>query len=373
MSIALVTARLVLFAVFVVAGGSKLADQLGTRKALVGFGIPDRLSGPLALALPLAELAIALALVPEASAWPAGIAAVTLLGAFLTAIGINLAHGRRPDCHCFGQIHSAPIGPSTVLLNLTLLAIAACIIAAGALGQPMPSMLAWVTLLQPAQQVALGGGLLALLLLAAIAALLWQVLLQQGRLLLRLDQMEARLMGDQAFAEPMPMVEPPFDPSTMGAGLPVGERAPAFELPAIEGKRIALQSLLRKQKPILMFFTHPNCGPCVALLPQIAQWQRELASSHTVAVISEGSKKDNEKKIAPHGIGQLLLQRERELAESYQAWGTPAAVLIAPDGIIASRVAQGAERIHTLVAWATSPLSAPVAGGNARAVPEAVA
>jgi thiol-disulfide isomerase/thioredoxin len=45
----------------------------------------------------------------------------------------------------------------------------------------------------------------------------------------------------------------------------------------------------------------------------------------------------------------VLLQREREVAEQYQAYGTPAAVAIAPDGRVASHVAQGGEAIRNLV------------------------
>src|SRR6187551_335363 len=58
----LLIARLLLAGVFAVAGAAKLTDLAGTRRALAGFGIPDRLGGSLALALPLAELAIAVAL-----------------------------------------------------------------------------------------------------------------------------------------------------------------------------------------------------------------------------------------------------------------------------------------------------------------------
>jgi peroxiredoxin len=371
MSIALLAARLVLFAVFVIAGGSKLADRPGTRKALAGFGVPERSTALLAIALPVAELAIALGLVPQISAWRAAIAAMALLGAFLAAIGINLARGKRPDCHCFGQIHSAPIGLSTVLLNVALLAAAGFIVAAGVLGAPMPSMLDWFAVLPAIHQLAIATGVIALLLLAAIAGLIWQMLLQQGRLLLRLDQLEARLIGDEDL-EDVP-VEPPFDPLTMGAGLPVGERAPAFDLTTMDGKRLTLDALLRKKKPILMFFAHPNCGPCEALLPEIAQWQRTMTASHTVAVVSEGSRQDNDKKLAPHGLAPILLQQERELSESYQAWGTPAAVLVGPDGIIASRVAQGADRIRTLVDWAARRAPAPAPVAAVRALAEQVA
>ena len=54
--------------VFVAAGAAKLADRAGSRQAVAAFGVPS-LATPLATLLPLAELAVAAALIPAASAW----------------------------------------------------------------------------------------------------------------------------------------------------------------------------------------------------------------------------------------------------------------------------------------------------------------
>jgi hypothetical protein len=35
---------------------------------------------------------------------------LALLVLFIVAIAVTLARGRKPDCHCFGQLHSKPIG-----------------------------------------------------------------------------------------------------------------------------------------------------------------------------------------------------------------------------------------------------------------------
>jgi thiol-disulfide isomerase/thioredoxin len=51
----------------------------------------------------------------------------------------------------------------------------------------------------------------------------------------------------------------------------------------------------------------------------------------------------------------VLLQKDREIAEAYQAYGTPGAVLIRPDGTIGSPVAQGADAIRALIATALTP------------------
>ena len=366
MLIAGVVARLVLFAVFIVAGATKLLDPPGTRKALTGFGVPEALSHPIGIALPVAELAIGLAFLPQATAWPAAFGAVALLCLFVAAIGINLAQGRKPDCHCFGQIHSAPIGPSTLVLNVVLLAIAGIVIAAGIVEPPLPSLVAWTTQLHPIELAGLLGGLLGLAMLAGIGVLAWQMLAQQGRVLLRLEEIEALMTGAPAPSQAAPGIDV-YDPATMGPGLPFGSEAPAFDLSTLDGGTVSLGDLLAAKKPALFFFADPQCGPCDALMPDIAGWQ-ETMPSHSIVVVSQGNKKENEKKIAARGVKTVLLQRDQQLSDLYQAWGTPAALLIDADGRIGSRVAQGAERIRTLVAWASGERPA---GPSMPAVPAA--
>ncbi len=102
--IALLIARVLLAGVFVVAGLAKLADLGGSRQALRDFGVPAFLATPGGILLPLAEIAVAVALIPLASPWWGAIGALALLLAFVLGIGYNLARGRKPDCHCFGQL-----------------------------------------------------------------------------------------------------------------------------------------------------------------------------------------------------------------------------------------------------------------------------
>jgi hypothetical protein len=75
------------------------------------------------------------ALLPVRSAWWGGSAALALLVGFIAAIAINLAQGRKPDCQCFGQSQSKPIGWSTLARNGVVGALAAVTVWAGAVGQ----------------------------------------------------------------------------------------------------------------------------------------------------------------------------------------------------------------------------------------------
>ena len=120
--------RLVLALVFAVAAVGKLMDRPGTHGALVEFGLPDALARPGALAVPFAELAVsAFCLVGPVAVWGA-MGALVLLAFFSTGIAVNLRHGRRPDCHCFGQLHSAPAGPSTLVRNAAFMVLAGVVL-----------------------------------------------------------------------------------------------------------------------------------------------------------------------------------------------------------------------------------------------------
>ena len=360
MTLSLTVARLLLCLVFLVSGSAKLFDLAGSRRALTDFGLPGSLAGFFGLALPAAELAVAAALLPVASARYGAVGALTLLALFLVGISVNLAHGRTPDCHCFGQMHSEPIGWPTLARNAVLASIAGFVVWGGQTN-PGASAVAWVGKLTVIQQTELALALAGLILLAIEAWLLFQMLRQQGRILLRLDALEAKVTTGGEGQVPQGLASPP-------AGLPVGTPAPSFRLDGLRGETLTSEALRAADKPLLLLFTSPNCGPCQSLMPDIGRWQREYAATLNIAVIGEGTADDNRNKAAEHGLTQVLLQSSREVAESYLAYGTPAAVVVRPDGMIGSALALGADAIRNLVAQTlgmATPGPLPAFHGNA--------
>ena len=127
MDAALLIARLVLGAVFTLAGVAKLSDLKGSRKAIIDFGVPPAIAAPLGLLLPVAELSVAATLIPASTAWWGALGALALLSVFVVGITYNLARGRKPECHCFGQLHSAPAGWKTLARNGVLASMHNCI------------------------------------------------------------------------------------------------------------------------------------------------------------------------------------------------------------------------------------------------------
>jgi thiol-disulfide isomerase/thioredoxin/uncharacterized membrane protein YphA (DoxX/SURF4 family) len=345
MHVTLLVIRLVLAAVFLVAGGAKLADLAGSRAAVEGFGVPAPAARVLGVLLPVAELCTAGALLPASSARYGAIAAGALLLAFVGAIGRSMARGEAPDCHCFGAIHSEPAGARTLARNLVLLGLAVAVAAAG-WGNAGPSAVAWIGRLHGAGLVAVAGGA-ALLVLTTVTALGMLTLLRQnGRLLLRVDELEARLDG----AGPAGPAQAPAD----HPGLPIGSPAPAFSLSGLYGETITLASLTAQDHPVLLLFTDPGCGPCNAMLPSIAEWQRVHSGELTIAVLTRGTADDYLPKAREHGIAGVLLDGDLAVYNACQAIGTPGGVLVDPQGHIASPVVGGADAIAGLIAQALS-------------------
>lgn len=334
MGLFLLAARLTLAGVFGLAGIAKLLDLQGVRKAITDFGAPKWLADPLGYGLPFFEILIAILLLPVPTAVWGALGALVLLVTFTVVITVNMAQGKRPDCHCFGQLHSKPIGISTLFRNL-LLAVGAAGVVWLPSQQPALSVSAAMNMLFAGQTsiAVLAGGLA--LIVVAHAYLTLHLFRQNGRLLLRIEALESasgRL------------------PQSVGAtrsGLPVGSVAPKFELPLAGGGMFSLDGLLNMGKQILLVFSDAACGPCKALIPELVVWQRQHSEILTLVVVTRGVSK--EKPSGGIDLDYVLVQNDREVAEAYQVMGTPSAVLIGKDGLLGSFLASGANAIGNLV------------------------
>ncbi len=334
MDLVLLSVRLGLAIVFVIAGVAKLVDRPGSRQSLQAFGVPARLIPAGALALPVLEIAFALGLLPASTAWFASLGMLALLVGFIGGIAYNLARGRRPDCHCFGQLYSKPIGNDTLVRNGLLAALAAVVALAGPAGSG-PSAVAWLLDLR-VDTLLLGAAVAVLTVVCAVEAwFLLQLFQQHGRLLKRLETAGLSEPG----AAPLP--------AAVEAGLPINAPAPTLALKALDGEVTGLTELLTDHRPAVLLFVDPGCRPCLELLPEAADWRQRYADRFHLVAVSRGSVEANREKA--RGLAHVWLQRDREAIDAYRVSGTPSAVLIAPDGRIASQVAGGVDQIRTLV------------------------
>ena len=317
MQLILVLLRIALSVIFGIAGVTKLLDQRGTRDAVKNFGAPEGLLPALSFVLPIAELAIAAGLLFVVTTQPSALAALLMLGLFVIVISVNLARGRTHDCHCFGQIYSRPLGWPTLVRNLIFAGAASFVVwqAGREASSSIPG-----TLMQL--------GAFQWLLLSGALAIVVAVLIYFSRRQKRLAVTTA----------------------TTPRGLPLDSVAPPFDLAAYSGGRRSLAQLLAYGKPLLLIFTNPNCGPCVVLFKEVKEWQQSHTEQLTIAILSFGTIKENFVNVARNGLGQVLLQNKREVAEKYGADVTPTAVVVNQSGRIASSTAAGADEIRNLLA-----------------------
>lgn len=191
--------------------------------------------------------------------------------------------------------------------------------------------------------VLLFGTILPWLLLAVGTWIGYQLVRQNGRILLRLDAIERRLAAR------------PAERRREREGLPVGSAAPDFELPDLAGERRKLSEF--RGKDLLLIFFNPRCGFCTKMAADLAAVPTVAENGRAIpVVVTTGDADENRKLVEQHGIRCLvLLQQEMEVASQYRATGTPMGYRIDAEGKVASPLAVGAEPLLELAAAPPSP------------------
>jgi peroxiredoxin len=189
------------------------------------------------------------------------------------------------------------------------------------------------------------------LLIAVGAWLGYQLVRQNGRILLRLEAIERRLAKSLA------------DDRRKPAGLPIGTPAPEFDLPDLAGGRHRLSEF--RGKDVLLIFFGPKCGFCTSMAADLAVLPADGAGGQPVPiVVTTGDAGENRRLVERFGIRcVVLLQEGTEVAARYHARGTPTGYRIDADGRIASELAIGAEPMLKLAGPAAPPRPAPSANG----------
>jgi thiol-disulfide isomerase/thioredoxin/uncharacterized membrane protein YphA (DoxX/SURF4 family) len=335
MEMLLLFVRLSLAGVFGLAGFTKLFDPAGSEKAFDDFGVPKTIAKPLIYLLPAVEFVIAVSLLFIESSWFGAIAAGALLTVFSIGMLYQMARGNSPECHCFGQIHSKPVGVGSVLRNLALMILAAYLVWQGRASQGTNI----VTLNQSILQLAIGISVVALL--GSAVFYLRRISKQQTQIMRRIELME--LVGREGDTIERLEATNPHD------GMPIGAMFPDFELADLDGAVVSLDDLKAERKPVVFAFVSPTCSPCQGLIPEFEQWRSELAEKARFLFVSSGSVAANIEKFGDSGV-TLLLQKDRELADAVYAKWTPTMILMDAEGRVASHVGAGDNAIRGLIA-----------------------
>ena len=198
----------------------------------------------------------------------------------------------------------------------------------------------------------------------------WQLLRQNGRILLRLDELEKQVheleFGDahESGIDQSLITSAPtngngdaranrFGNRSLARsrikrdGLKAGTPAPEFRLPRLDGGELELKEL--RGKRVFLVFSDPHCGPCATVAPELQKFHREHPET-VVLMISRGEPKENRAKVKEHGLSfPIVLQQRWEISRRYAMFATPVAYVIDENGDIARDVAVGVEPILALM------------------------
>ena len=185
----------------------------------------------------------------------------------------------------------------------------------------------------------------------------YQLLTQNGRLLLRIEALEERLAQLIAYS-------PTGDGSWRG--LPIGSVVLDFALPTLSGGTMTLSQWQGRR--VLLIFFDPRCGYCRRMLPDLAGLEPDPVHGRPVPlVISTGDAEENRRLMDGHGVRcPVLLQERDEVAQMYQVDGTPMGYLLDEQGTTASPLAVGAQALLDLAD--ARPLNGAGAGEQAAGV-----
>ena len=332
---ALVLTRLCLAATFTVAGVSKISAPVRTRRVLEQFGVPRRFTGLARTLLPLCELSVALGLALRHTVHVAAAAALALLCAFTTAVGVSLWKGRRPECPCFGSIRPSQIGARTLGRNLLLAAAAALLFVCAPDREFVRSSQSGGR--PPAPDIVLAVGLDL-----SLGVTGWAVYRRVRRECPTsgFTGRRSALFGGRAR---------PIFRSVRPVGLPIGTSAPRFALPSLDGVVVTPEWLARDGRSALLVFASPACGQCAALLPAVAQLHEGRGEHLRVAVVFSGDPESSRRMIGGCAIKIAATDDKARVARLFRVPGVPSAVLIGPKGTIASETVAGTQAVMNLV------------------------
>jgi peroxiredoxin len=135
--------------------------------------------------------------------------------------------------------------------------------------------------------------------------------------------------------------DPPRTPSVVAA---IGEPAPAFALPDLDGELLH-HTDLRGQFTLILFW-RPDCPFCQRMLDDLKAWDRtRVAGQPRLLMVSSGTVEVNRS----YGLSSpIVLDQRSHVARLFGAKGTPMAVLVDPDGKIGSPVTAGRMAILAL-------------------------
>lgn len=307
---ATILAPLAVAVVLVVSAAAKFRDPASVDQAFEQLRVPAALGRPwVKRVVPWAEVVLAVGLIALPSSWAAVAAAGTTV-LFCSYTWLIVRAWRAPvdaDCHCFGSLATGRVTGWTVLRNALLVALSLAAIADAVGAAPV------------------------LLRLADVGVLAWVC--------------GAALVGLLVFT----IVHEPADAVGPGASefddeeyvrLPI----PYSRVTTAAGDQVTLRQLARQGAQLLVHVS-ATCGACRSVIEALPGWQASMPEVRVRPVVWEGGAQ-------PSSFGPLA---EHVLVDTDNAMsvlemhGTPSAVLLGADGLVAGGPVAGSGAIAELV------------------------
>jgi thiol-disulfide isomerase/thioredoxin len=123
-------------------------------------------------------------------------------------------------------------------------------------------------------------------------------------------------------------------PSTEAPALDVGNPAPAFKLPDLNGRQVSLDQY--KGKVVLLDFWATWCNPCRISMPLLEQLQKEYPNNLVLLTVNLQDPRDDVREFMrqQHLNAQVLLDEQGDVGRVYGSTQIPMQVLIDKEGIV---------------------------------------
>ena len=334
-----------LAAVLLLSGVAKLVSPATGRSLLGTAAVPDALSAPwLAAVLPWAETALAAALLIASGPWLSAAAAVTAV--LFTGFTVVVVRGTRaPDpasCGCFGALSTAPVSWRTVVRNavFTLAAVLALVLSLTGFHGPVLDV---------------PGSLLAAVAVPVVIVLVTVWSEGAGRSpggahdvarvppLPHLREAAASLSPETAARGSIPATEPAEDPAheVDYERLPI----PWAGLQDAAGAAVTLRALASTRARALVAVSS-TCAWCTPVIERLEHLADDTGPVALHAVISQPQELE---RIPAELRDEALVDVHGDLATVFEHPGTPWAVVLGADGLLAGGPVAGAGPVLELL------------------------
>ena len=122
-----------------------------------------------------------------------------------------------------------------------------------------------------------------------------------------------------------------LQPGRAASGLPIGNVAPDFSLPDLDGREVSLREFSGQE--VVLVFSSVTCPACQSMYPSL----REFVMRHgqtTLVMISRGTEGENRRLVEEENFAFPILVWDDQVANAYQVPGTPFFYVLDGDGVI---------------------------------------